>query len=467
MLQGTLDLLILRTLCSAPPTATPSPKPSNSAPTKSCKSSKARSIPRSIASSSANGSAPPTAPPKIIAVPSFIPSRRKAAPSSTSKPASGTNSPEPSPASSAPQSRRTNREPSSKKAPALRSRIRHPIPHRNRNARQHRPRHVRRRSPLCRRPKIRQRHPRHGRHARSLGYPMARSPDSRSPLRPPWIRKSPLFATVVVLTLALGIGANTAIFTIIDSRHAPRHPCLASGRPCRLHLVRPTRNPISRGIALMVIVTAHRLFALHSVLQRGPRPVARYVFGNGRILWPFAGQSQRQRPGFARAGNLHLTRLFLDTGSIDDLGRPLGPEDDTPGAPAVIVLDYNYWRRNFASDSGVLGRTVRLNGISATIVGVTDPRFTNFTPGKFQDFYMPLSLVTQVRSEWWDTGDRYFDPTSFWVVVIGRLKPGVSIAQAQAAASTIFRNRDDPRRQTAASPTPTIRPFTLSLSERD
>jgi macrolide transport system ATP-binding/permease protein len=254
------------------------------------------------------------------------------------------------------------------------------------------------------------------------------------------IRKSPLFATVVVLTLALGIGANTAIFTIIDS-------------------VMLRAIPVSHPEDLVVFTwSAHKEpdLAGHSSYGdcHGPDcslsiPYYKEVRDQSPDTFSgmaaFCGPLQVNLSGNGQASlaqGTYISQDFFSTLGVSTyLGRPLGPEDDTPGAPAVIVLDYNYWRRNFASDSGVLGRTVRLNGISATIVGVTDPRFTNFTPGKFQDFYMPLSLVTQVRSEWWDTGDRYFEPTSFWVVVIGRLKPGVSIAQAQAVASTIFRNQ--------------------------
>ena len=65
-------------------------------------------------------------------------------------------------------------------------------------------------------------------------------------------------------------------------------------------------------------------------------------------------------------------------------------------------------------------------------MGVAEPGFTSLTPGKSQDFFMPLSLAERVRGEWWGTGDRLSDPASWWVVLAGRLKPGVSIEQAQA-----------------------------------
>ena len=254
------------------------------------------------------------------------------------------------------------------------------------------------------------------------------------------IRKSPLFATVVVLTLALGIGANTAIFTIIDA-------------------VMLRAIPVSDPQHLVVFSwSAHKEPDLsgHSSFGdcHGPDcslsvPYYQAVRAHGGDAFSgmaaFCGPLQVNLSGngpATLAQGTYVSHDFFSTLGVPMfIGRPVGPEDDTPGAPAVVVLDYNYWHRDFASDPAVLGRTVRLNGIPATIVGVADPRFTNFTPGKFQDFYMPLSLVTQVRPEWWDTGDRDFDPASFWVVVIGRLKPGVSIAQAQAVSANIFRNQ--------------------------
>jgi predicted permease len=103
-------------------------------------------------------------------------------------------------------------------------------------------------------------------------------------------------------------------------------------------------------------------------------------------------------------------------------------------------LSYAYWVRVFGSDRSVIGRTLQLDNTTATIVGVADPRFTNLTPGKTQDFFMPFSLSDRVRGEWWGNQTRTSDPGIFWVIILGRLKPGASMGQGQAAATTIFRN---------------------------
>ena len=132
--------------------------------------------------------------------------------------------------------------------------------------------------------------------------------------------------------------------------------------------------------------------------------------------------------------------FFSTLGVKTILGRALGPADDQPSAPPAIVLSYAYWRRAFGADPSAIGRTVRLNNVEAVIVGVADPGFSHITPGKTQDFSMPLSLVDRVRSEWWGDSDRLNDPSVFWAVIAGRLKPGVSMAQAQASVSSLFRS---------------------------
>ena len=129
---------------------------------------------------------------------------------------------------------------------------------------------------------------------------------------------------------------------------------------------------------------------------------------------------------------------FSTVGTKTSVGRPLGPADDAPSASPAIVLDYGYWQRAFNSDVSAIGRAVRLNNMEATIVGVAEPGFTSLTPGKSQDFFMPLSLANRLKSARWGIRDRLTDPSVWWVVVAGRLKPDVSLARAQAEANTLF-----------------------------
>ena len=256
------------------------------------------------------------------------------------------------------------------------------------------------------------------------------------------LRKSPGFTAVAILTLALGIGANTAIFSLIDAA-----------------LLRsiPVNDPRQ-----LVIVnwSAHRNPNLHGHSAYGDCADQAGV-GDCSFSIPFFKTVRAQSNSFSGvaafagpmdvdlSGNgaasmvrgLYVSGDFFSTLGVNTfIGRPLALSDDSPSAPPVIVLNYAYWVRAFGAAPSAVGRTVRLDNTAATIVGVADPNFTNLTPGKPLDFFMPFSLADTVRGEWWRNQDRLSDPANWWVVILGRRKPGVSIGQAQAAAATIFRN---------------------------
>ncbi len=105
-----------------------------------------------------------------------------------------------------------------------------------------------------------------------------------------------------------------------------------------------------------------------------------------------------------RARGTYISGDFFSTLGVPMyVGRPSAPLTTRPKLLLPSFWITAIWRKNFASDPRVIGKAVRLNEISAMIVGVADPHFTNFASGKFQDFYMPLSLVTRVWPEWWAT----------------------------------------------------------------
>jgi predicted permease len=275
--------------------------------------------------------------------------------------------------------------------------------------------------------------------------------DERSPL---WIEqtiqdlryalrmlaKSPGFATVAILTLALGIGANTAIFSVID---AVMLRALPAEDPQRL---------------VILSWSSHHEAKLHEHSDYGDCDddshtrdcsfsVPFYEALRSQTK-TFSGVTAFAGPlevGFSGNGPANIARgeyvsgdYFSTVGAKTIVGRPLGLADDAPTASPAIVLDYGYWQHAFGADPSAVGRTVRLNNVDVAIVGVAEPGFTSLTPGKSQDFFMPLSLAERVRGEWWKKGDRLTNPASWWVVLAGRLKTGISIEQAQAEATTLF-----------------------------
>jgi predicted permease len=251
------------------------------------------------------------------------------------------------------------------------------------------------------------------------------------------LRRSPGFTAVAVITLALGIGANTAIFSFLDA-------------------VLLRALPVAQQEELVVFQwTAHvkPKFTGHSAYGdcamecelSGPfyetvRAQAKSFSGVAGFAGPLEMDLSGNGPASIARGEYVSGDYFSTLGLKMTLGRPLGREDDSRSATPAIVLSYSYWQRAFGGDRAAIGRTVRLNNTPVIIAGVAEAEFNSLTPGKTEDFFLPLSLSDRVKSEWWGQPDRYRDPATFWVLIVGRLKEGVSITQAQEEASALFRN---------------------------
>src|SRR6267378_2550025 len=259
------------------------------------------------------------------------------------------------------------------------------------------------------------------------------------------LRKSPGFATVAILTLALGIGANTAIFSLIDAvmlralpvenpsqlvllkwsaRNQPNiHGYMNSG-DCPLNVMPGAANPYGcsfsepmfREIAQADIFAATTAFANSGRLNLTGNGTATII--NGQLV---SGDFFRTMGLKAAAG-----RLFEVT-------------DDKPSAAPVAVLNYGYWQSAFGGSRDVIGRTIELNNVPFTIIGVAEQRFTGITPGSDYDVWLPLSDAQRI-SEIWRLQNRSSDVGNWWLTIIGRLKPGTQLASAQAAVSGLFRN---------------------------
>jgi macrolide transport system ATP-binding/permease protein len=278
--------------------------------------------------------------------------------------------------------------------------------------------------------------------------------------------KKPGFALTAVLALALGIGANTAIFSFIDAvilRPLPvRDPQDLVIFSWSAH-ERPKYHGHSGFGDCAKGVDCSLSFPFFETVRAQAHTFSNMAAFAGPLDINFSGNG----PASMAPGEYVSGDYFSTLGVNMFLGRPLGASDDVASAPAAIVLNYGYWLRAFGGDRSVLGRTVRLNNTPAVIVGVIDPRFTNLTPGNPCDFFMPFALSSRIRSEWWRNQDRVSDAGIWWVVIVGRLKPGVSIGQAQAEAGTIFRNEmlrgATPMSKEADAPAIKLRPAAQGL----
>ena len=255
------------------------------------------------------------------------------------------------------------------------------------------------------------------------------------------LRRSPGFTLTVVLILALGIGANTAIFSVIN---AVTLRALPVDNPRQLVLFTWTAKQ-------QLKFDGHNSYgdcgspgsdcSLTMPFFRAVRTGTNSFSGVAALAGPLDVNFEGNGTAVIARGEYVSGDCFSTLGIETILGRPLNLSDDSISAPPVIVLNYGYWQRAFGGDPAAVGRVVRLNNTQVAIVGVADPRFTHLTPGKTQDFFMPFALVDRVRSEWWGDQDRLADPATFWINIVGRLKPEVPISQAEAEVSGIFRNQ--------------------------
>ena len=263
------------------------------------------------------------------------------------------------------------------------------------------------------------------------------------------LRKSPGFTAVAALTLALGIGANTAIFSLIDA-------VLLRSLPVR----EPQR------------LVVFQWSALHSPNTKGEYsymscPPASVGGEHGcSFSYPMFHQFQSLQDTFSSVtglcGNVGLNLrgngpatfvqgemvsgdFFETLGVGAAVGRTFGPSDDTLGAPVVAVLGYGYWQSAFGGDPAAVGKTIWLNSVPVTIVGVAAKEFPSIDPARGRAIWLPLSASPQLGMDLYGhvSGDHpslQAGDDIWWVYTVARLKGGITLDQAQAAAGALFHN---------------------------
>ncbi|MFZ0335692.1 MAG: ABC transporter permease, partial [Candidatus Acidiferrales bacterium] len=259
------------------------------------------------------------------------------------------------------------------------------------------------------------------------------------------LAKSPAFTAIAVLTLALGIGANTAIFSMVNGVMLSALPVPDAQRLVVLHWTakKSPKHLDSSGFGDCDVKRKGEGAASCSISY----PMFRALQSRANVfsgVAAFAGPVQ-----FALSGNgaPSTVQVMLATGDYFStlevraaLGRTIVPSDDTVTASPVAVLAYGYWKSAFGESPSVIGRSVFLNNIAFTIVGVADQSFTTLTPGKSQDMWIPAMMNVDPRVTPADWKIELNDEHSVWLLAVARLKLGVSVGQAQAAANVIFRN---------------------------
>ena len=236
------------------------------------------------------------------------------------------------------------------------------------------------------------------------------------------LNRTPLFTTVAVLSLALGIGANSAIFTIADQ------------------------------VLLRLLPVRH---AGDLVFFTSPGPQNGHVWGENMFSYPmfqdfrdhntvFDGVAARFSIPLSLSQNNRSERIqaeivsgtyFEALGLNTILGRGLTADDDhLPGSHPVVVLTYDFWKSRFAANPAVLNQTILLNGRSMTVIGVTAPGYRGFDVASRTDALVSTMMKHEMTPTWNGLNDRRY----IWLQLIGRLKPGVTMSQARASLEPYY-----------------------------
>jgi predicted permease len=238
--------------------------------------------------------------------------------------------------------------------------------------------------------------------------------------------KTPGFTCVAVLSLALGIGANTAIFSLLDALLLRDLPVRQPERLVELSVVR-------RGDKIMFS------FPMFREIERGQK-----VF-SGLIGWSFGGMANVDINGVLSQADVRSVtgNYYSELGATPLLGRLLATEDVNlagTGTSPVAVLSYEFWQRRFGGASDVVGKQIAIDGQPFTIIGVSRKWFTGMTTGLAPDVTTPMK----------GTDNR----AMLWVFITGRLKEGVTVAQARAQLQSFW---PEVLRATASTETPGLR----------
>ena len=259
------------------------------------------------------------------------------------------------------------------------------------------------------------------------------------------------WTAVVILSLALGIGANTAIFTGVNALLLTRIPVKDPDTLVRLRY--GGRNDM---------VTSSSDYGYSSKGRDGQNirttfsfPMYQQFLTDNQTLSELFAFAPFGRVNVVVDGQAEIANSFISTGNYYQglgigarIGRTIVPDDDRPTAPPVAVISSKYWHTRFSTDPAVVGKTIRVNNVVVTIVGVLPPGFTGVQQpvAEAPDIALPLALDPQLDVSLPpppgqpQQPERLAQPTYWWLQVMGRLKPGVTAAQVQANLGTVFQN---------------------------
>ena len=257
------------------------------------------------------------------------------------------------------------------------------------------------------------------------------------------LAKNPGFTAVAMLVLALGIGANTAIFSLLDQAILRSLPVRDPGRLVILNDGESRSGWSTSDADEMVYSYPHYTEVRDNIPFDG-------VIARAHVPLSIASAGWSERASCdVVSGN-----FFPVLGVGPAIGRVLDPEDDpVPGASPVAVLSYGYWQTRFGSDPDIVGRKISLNAYPFTIVGVAPHGFAGLLRGNNVDVFVPIAMKRELTPSWSGLVERDI----MWLNIFARLKPGFSREQTEAALQAPYRSILEAEIQSIKNPRATFR----------
>jgi predicted permease len=241
------------------------------------------------------------------------------------------------------------------------------------------------------------------------------------------LAKSPGFTAIAVITLALGIGANTAIFSLMNQILLRQLPVKNPNELVVLRAPGPATGHISSD--------GDSAESFSYPMYKGLRD-NNTVFSGVLARYNFSASVSNHGQTDRASGELVSGNYFEVLGVQPAVGRVFSQDDDkVPGAQPVVVLSHSYWTRHFGGDPTVLNKVLLINNVEMTVVGVAQAGFFGIQVGKTPDIFVPMMMTVQM-TQYGETLDGWND---YWMKVLARRKPGISEKQAEAGINTTYK----------------------------
>jgi putative ABC transport system permease protein len=241
------------------------------------------------------------------------------------------------------------------------------------------------------------------------------------------LAKSPGFTAIAVITLALGIGANTAIFSLMNQVLLRQLPVKNPNELVLLRAPGPQTGHVSTDGDSTESFSYPMYKGLRDTNSVFTGILARYGFSAS-----VASRGQTDRA----TGEVVSGNYFEVLGVQPAIGRMFSQDDDrVPSAEPYVVLSYSYWKRHFGGDPSVLNKVLLINNVEMTVVGVAQAGFTGVQVGRTPDLYVPM-MMTPLMTEYGETLDGWND---YWMTLLARRKPGVSEKRAEAGINAAYK----------------------------